>query len=266
MTDSKWTTSITNVEPNKILLRGLRVEELMGRVSFGDAVYLLLKGELPKANEGKMIEAILVSVIDHGPTAPSAYTTRNIASTGAELNAAVAGGILAISHYHGGAIEEGMDVLHEAVTFKRENRLSTEEAAQLVIEAYREAKKRISGLGHRLHTNDPRTARLFELAAEWGMSGEYVEMARALEEAAEKSFGRKLPINADGAIAAVLCEMDFPTALADAFFMIARVPGLVAHFHEERTRYKPLRKIDLSEIEYDGPEEKSLELGSSEGD
>jgi citrate synthase len=239
------------------------VNELIGRISYGDAVYLTLKGELPPENQGKMIEAILVSVIDHGAGPPSTLAARTIASTGAELNAAVAGGILAISHYHGGAIEECMIVLHDAVNYRHQPRdtqntqkTSVEDAARWVVETYRAAQKRLSGFGHRLHTQDPRTARLFDLAAQWGIAGEFVEMARAIEQAMKESLGKELPINADGAIAALLCEMDFPPALADAFFMMARVPGLVAHIHEEKMREKPMRRIHPTDIEYDGPEEK----------
>lgn len=263
MKDVRWKTSLTKVEPNKILLRGYRLDELIGRISYGEAVYLTLKGELPKANEGKMIEAILVSVIDHGAEPPSTLAARTIASTGAELNAAVAGGILAISHYHGGAIEECMIVLHEAVNYRHQLRNtqntqkpSVEDAARWVVETHRTAQKRLSGFGHRLHTQDPRTARLFDLAARWGIAGEFVQMARAIEQAMKESSGKELPINADGAIAALLCEMDFDPAVADAFFMIARVPGLVAHIHEEKTREKPMRRIHPTDIEYDGPEEK----------
>jgi len=259
MEDLQWKTGITKVEPNKILLRGYRLDELIGRISYGEAVYLTLKRELPRQNEGQMIEAILVSVIDHGATPPSSLAARTIASTGAELNAAVAGGILAISHYHGGAIEACMTVLHDAVNHQREKGTTVEEAAEWVVESYRNARKRISGYGHRLHTQDPRTGRLFELATQWGIARGFVNMARAIEQALKESSGKELPINADGAIAALLCEMDFAPSLADAFFMMARVPGLVAHIDEERTRQRPMRRIHPTDIEYDGPEERERE-------
>jgi citrate synthase len=41
--------------------------------------------------------------------------------------------------------------------------------------------------------------------------------------------------------------------MANAFFMIARLPGLVAHAHEEKTRQKPMRVIDPKDTSYDGP-------------
>jgi citrate synthase len=79
-----------------------------------------------------------------------------------------------------------------------------------------------------------------------------------VENGLQQILGKKLPINVDGAIAALLCELDFDPVLANAFFMIARVPGLVAHIHEEKTRYKPMRKIHPTDVEYDGPENQQL--------
>lgn len=106
MGELHWKTSITRVEPNKLLVRGYPLEELMGKAGFGQMVYLLFKGELPSQNAGKMIEALLTSSVDHGATPPSVLSALTVASTGAPLNAAVAAGILAISKFHGGAIED----------------------------------------------------------------------------------------------------------------------------------------------------------------
>ena len=255
MSDLHWKTGVTKIEPNKITVRGYKLDELMGKVSYAQMVYLLLKGGLPSENVGKMIEAILVSSVDHGTTPPSALSAITVASTGAPLNAAVAAGILAISKFHGGTIEECMRILEKGVENQEIENISGKEAAQKVINEYKVIKKRLSGFGHRLHTNDPRTKKLFQLAEELEVAGKYTEMAKDFETELEKSSGKKLPINVDGAIAALLCEMDFDPFLANAFFMIARLPGLVAHIHEEKIRYKPMRRIHPTDVEYDGPEE-----------
>lgn len=257
MTEAQWKTAITKIEPNKILVRGYPIDQLMGKVNFGQMVYLLFKGELPSENQGKMIEAILTSSVDHGVTPPSALSALTVASTGAELNAAVAAGILAISKFHGGAIEDGMYLLQEAKEKMETENIGMEDAAKKVILMYKEKKKKLSGFGHRLHTNDPRTAKLFQLAKEYGISGKYISIALSIRKILEVNIGKELPINVDGAIAAVLCEMDFDPKLANAFFMIARLPGLVAHINEEKTRQKPMRKIDPSDFEYDGPAERT---------
>ena len=230
----------------------------MGRISFAQMVYLLFKGELPTEATGKLIEAILVSSVDHGTTPPSALSAVTVASTGAPLNASVAAGILAISSYHGGAIEECMRILLKAREVMYEQNVPAAEAALSIITGYRERGQRISGFGHRLHTNDPRTQKLFALARSSELSGVFIELARAIETQMEETLGKKLPINVDGAIAALLCEMEFDPVFANAFFMIARVPGLVSHIYEEITRYKPMRKIHPTDVEYDGPEDRTF--------
>ncbi|OQX55917.1 MAG: citryl-CoA lyase [Candidatus Aminicenantes bacterium 4484_214] len=256
MGELHWKTSISQVEPNKILVRGYPIDGLMGQISFGQAVYLLFQGKLPPPEVGQLIETILVSSIDHGPTPPSVLAARTVASTGAELNAAVAAGVLAISRYHGGAIEEGMRQLKMIVDLSEERGISLEEATREILQQLKAEGKRFSGFGHRFHTQDPRTTKLFSLAEELGITGKYVETALVVERILSEMTGKKLPINVDGAIAALLAELEIPPEIGNAFFMIARLPGLVAHIYEEKTRMRPMRKIDPQDFEYDGPSER----------
>jgi citrate synthase len=258
MSDLHWTTAITKTEPNKISVRGYPLADMLGKVSYAQMVHLLFKGELPKENVGKMIDAILVSSIDHGTTPPSALSAITVASTGAALNASVAAGILAISQYHGGAIEECMRILNQAIAYKIDRGCDYSESARHIISDYRVQKRRLSGFGHRLHTDDPRTKKLFQMADDLKISGKNITLIKSFESELEKSFGKKLPINVDGAIAALLCEMNFDVIFANAFFMIARVPGLVAHIYEEKTRYKPMRNIHPTDVAYDGPGHREL--------
>jgi len=258
MSELHWKTAITKVEPNKLCLRGYRIDQLMGQVPFSHMMYLAIKGELPPENVGKLMDAMLVSSVDHGATPPSTLAAITVASTGAPLNAALASGILAISEFHGGAVEKCMETLITARKRVEERGESAEAAAEAVVAEASARKERLSGFGHRYHTKDPRTARLFELAGEYGLAGKYVEMALAIEAALGKQTGRPLPINVDGAIAALLCELEFPSLLANSFFILARVPGLVAHIYEEKTRQRPMRQIHPTDHEYDGPEERSL--------
>ncbi|MCK5879697.1 MAG: citryl-CoA lyase, partial [Holophagae bacterium] len=113
--DPGWETSVTKIEPNKIQLRGYPIDELMGKVPFPSAVYLALKGELPDAKIGRLMDIMLVSSVDHGATPPSTLAARTVASTGAPLNACIASGILAINKFHGGAIENCMHFVREVV-------------------------------------------------------------------------------------------------------------------------------------------------------
>src|SRR4029453_10520927 len=81
--NGKWRTALPSNEPNKILVRGYPLGEIMGRWTFGEAIYLLLLGECPSPGIGRLMEAILVSFIDHGATPPSTLAARNTATTGA---------------------------------------------------------------------------------------------------------------------------------------------------------------------------------------
>lgn len=253
-----WTTELSWAEPNRLLVRGYRLEELMGRISFAEAVYLLFRGELPPPGTGALLEALLVASLDHGPGAPTALAARNAASTGAPLNAAIAAGVLCVNRHHGGAIEGCMLLLERAVAQKREQGKTAREVARETVSAALAAGQRLPGFGHRLHTRDPRTARLYQLAEEAGVGGEYVEMMGALQEALREA-GKELPINVDGAIASLLCELGFPAALGNVFFIIGRAPGLAAQAYEEFATQKPMRRIDLTACRYGGPPERPLE-------
>ncbi len=258
MSDLSWKTAITKIEPNKIIVKGYRVDEMMGKLTFSQAIYLILKGELPSENIGKMMDVMLVSSIDHGTTPPSTLAAITVASTGSTLNAALASGILAINKFHGGAIEGCMNVLMEIRQVRDEGGLSTGEAVMKALLDYREKKKRVPGFGHRFHTKDPRSVKLFSLAEEYGIARDFVTISLSIQESLQTVLGKSLPVNVDGAIATILCELDFPPALANAFFIMARVPGLVAHVVEEQTRQRPMRKIHPTDSLYDGPEERKL--------
>ena len=253
-----WNTAITDVRPNEIRLRGYRIDDLMGRVDFGRALHLLLRGELPDEKVGRLMTAILVSSMDHGPGAHSAHAARSAASTGAPLSACVASGVLSINRCHGGAIEDCAGALAEVVALANEQKCSLDEAADQVLTDYESRKMRVAGLGHLIHTADPRTARLFDLASEAGVSGRYVEACKALEAAMERRLGRRLPININGAIGAVLLELGFEFEVMNGFFILARVAGLIAQAREEATRERKMRTIAPGSHRYDGPPPQSL--------
>lgn len=253
-----WKTKITKVEPNHLVTRGYRQEDLIGNVPFSHVVYLLLKGELPSEEHGKMMDAILTACIDHGVTPPSSMASRVVASGGVPLPTAVAAGVLSIGDAHGGAIEKGAKFIQDGVNRMKREGKTVEEIAKILVNETREQKKRILGFGHRVHTSDPRTKRLFSLAETLHIAGDHISLAKAIETELETATGRKLPINVDGAIAAITSDMGFDWRLGKAFFLLGRVAGLIAHVYEEQTEFKPMRKIFEVDCVYDGVEERDL--------
>ncbi|MFZ5979207.1 MAG: citryl-CoA lyase [Candidatus Zixiibacteriota bacterium] len=251
-----WKTSITDIGPGKIRVKGYAITDIMENLSYAEAVYLILKGELPSKAEAAMMNAILVSSIDHGASPPSVLGTRTVMSGGNSLNAALAGGVLVIGDTHGGAIEQAARIMQEWVV--KNAGKSAEKIAEELVAWLSESKRRMSGFGHRLHTVDPRTGKLFDIAARHGYSGRHIDLCRALEKAMAEKLGKQLPINVDGAIAAVISDMGFDWRLGKGFFIISRMPGLLAHAYEEMTREKPMRKLGPMPYEYDGPGEREI--------
>ena len=254
MLEEPWKTAITDISGGKISVRGYDIGDLMEHLSFADAVYLILKGELPNNQQRRMVEALLISSLDHGPTPPSNLAARTVFSGGNSLNAAVAAGVLTIGDSHGGAIEQCARILQDWA--EREG--SPQEVARALVAEFKEKGQRMPGYGHRIHKRDPRTVKLLEIAERIGYKGRIIDLALAVQDELERSSGRDLPLNVDGAIAAVISEMGFDWRLGKGFFIISRVPGLIAHVYEEWTREKTMRKLGPPPFEYDGPEPRTI--------
>ncbi len=262
MGERYWETALSVTTEDGISIRGYDLIEMIGRIPFSSVLYLLYTGDLPTPNIAKMIDALMVASIDHGAGAPSALAARTAISGGAPLGAGAAAGLLTLGNYHGAAVEDSMEAIQQVVAMTREGQ-NVGDSADHVVQTWRSAKRRISGFGHRQHkTQDPRLTRLFGLADELGISGEHIAAARAIEAALERNLGRTLPINIDGLMAAILLEINFPTTLANALFMVSRIVGIIAHAHEEKTTMPPMRRIDPVDHGYSGKRNRNFEAAS----
>jgi citrate synthase len=245
-----WKTAITTYDEKRIYIRGYDVTALMTKVTFTDAIFLLHQGRLPTKDERRLFDAILVGVSDHGLAAPSATAARVVASGNRQsLEASIAAGVLAIGDVHGGAAQECMEMIDEGINLSRRESISLQDAAQRVIIQYKSRGKRLPGIGHRVHTEDPRTVVLFNMARAGGLAGDGIAFMQALQEAACATI-KPMPINADGALAGVLYDLGFSPPIGKLVFIIGRVAGLTAQVMEERTREKPMR-ISIP-VAYDG--------------
>ena len=251
-----WKTALSHSDENHIWIRGQEMTTLMTNASFTDTVFLLHQGRLPSVDERRLLDAILIAVCDHGPGSPSAATSRLVASANRQSpEAAVAAGVLAIGDMHAGAGLACMHLIQAGIERAQRESITIVEAARRAVEDAVQKKTRLPGFGHRVHTKDPRTEVLFDMARDCKVAGAGIEFVTAVETAAREKI-KPLPINVDGALAAVLHDMGFPPLFGKLIFIVGRVAGLTAQVTEEYTRERPMR-IKFPVV-YDGvPPEKS---------
>ena len=215
---------------DQIFVRGHDLtEELIGKVSLGDFAFLELMARLPTPQESVMFNALVVTLVEHGLT-PSTIAARMTYFGAPEaLQAAVAAGLLGMGDRFGGSIEQAARILQEAPAGD-----DLQATARGIVQDYQARKEIIPGLGHPIHKPaDPRTTKLFALAAETGFSGRHVSLMEHLSTEASALYGRALPVNATGAIAAIASEMEIPWRVTRGLAVMARAIGLVAHVQEE---------------------------------
>lgn len=252
-----WKTAISQVRSGEILIRGYNLTDLIGRTTFPEMLWLVTMGELPSPEAGRVMDAVLVSAVEAGAQSHCVLAARTVASCGAPITTAMAAGALSISKYHGGAVEGAMRQLLAIRDEVHGGSASLEEACRAAVDERLARRERIEGFGSRVHKEiDPRMEMLFRITREAGFKGGYLDLALAVEKALEAATGKTLPMNIDGAYAAVLCELGFRPELANALFLLSRSVGIMAHACEEQARMRPRRYIHPVDWEYDGPVER----------
>lgn len=251
-----WRTAITSSSDGELRVRGYDVTALMAGRTFTDLIALLFKGELPSAAERTLLDAVLVGMAAPGSGAPSCAAARLAASGNrASLSAAVAAGILTIGDEHGGAGSNCMELIAAGLALAAREGLSLDAAAGRLVDEARSENRRLPGFGHRVHTHDPRTPVLFEMARAQGVAGDGVRFTEALERAIAARV-RPLTINIDGALAALLHDLGYPPPAGRLIFIIGRVAGIAAEVAEEHAREKPMRiRVPVT---YDGEPPRTL--------
>ena len=236
---SDWVQSgIGKAEPDAIIIRGRNLaDELMGKVTFTELTFLLVRGREPSPGETALLDAVLVSLADHGLT-PTALAAR-LTYTGApeSLQGAVAAGLLGAGSVFLGVVEDTASFLEPVVEAAggadaSDDRLSS--AARAAVEARLAMGGRIPGLGHPVHKQvDPRTPRMYEIAEQHGVLGPHLRALRLVADEHRELTGRALPINGAGVGGAALADLGFPPRIVRGFALLARSAGLVAHLAEE---------------------------------
>ena len=227
-----WRTSIIDMEPGRIAIRGTPIEDLIGHLTFPEMIWLMVMGTPLGPDQAKLFEAALVSAVDHGPQAPSIAAARMAATCGIGLQSAMATGLNMLGDVHGGAGEQ-------AIALYQHLERAGPEGLQDGLASWREDHgPYLPGFGHRFHKpTDPRAPRLLALvdeAAEVGaVSGAYGTIGRLIERTLSEERGKPVPMNIDGATAVIYAELGCPGPVARGFFGLSRSVGILAHAWEQ---------------------------------
>jgi citrate synthase len=255
---TSWRTALTEATDDGVRIRGYDLRDLVGGVGFAEGILLMARGELPTEGEARLLDAILVSVLDRG-IVPCSVVTRYLASSGSPIQAAVAGGILSFGDVYGGAGEQLAEALTNNIAAARDGKTGRQKAAQRVVQHFTDRGLRVPGYGSAVHRGgDPRVPRLFEIAEQGKVLGDFTHLAMEVEKQLSKAKGRPLGINQDGALAALGLDLKLDWRLMRALAFIPRSAGLAMHALEEMTRESGWRHVPNAEVVYDGPPARSL--------
>jgi citrate synthase len=232
-----WTTEIIDVQPGKIGIRGRPIQDFIGKVSFVETIWLMLRGDLPSKDQAALLEAALATSVDHGPQAPSIAIARMAVTCGVDLNSAMASAVGVLGDVHGGAGQQCME-LFETIAADPTRGASLADSVDRALATFVAARgKIIPGYGHRFHPVDPRTKPLLSLveqvASRGSVSGVYVRIGREVEAGIRRRTGKPIPMNIDGSTAVIFCELGFAPPLGRGLFALSRSVGILAHAWEQ---------------------------------
>jgi citrate synthase len=228
MSDDWLRTGIGASDRDSITLMGRDLaNDLMGKVTLTELTFLLVQKRLPSEQETRLLDAVLVSLADHGLT-PTVLAAR-LTYTGApeSIQGAIAAGLLGAGSVFLGVVEDTARFLDAII--------DGDVDAAAAVAALLDAGRRVPGLGHPIHkVEDPRTPRIYAIAEETGLVGEHLRTLRAVADAHEQQTGRRLPVNGAGVAGAALADLGFPPELLRGLALLTRTAGLLGHLAEER--------------------------------
>ena len=253
-----WQSPVSTVENEEILIRGYEIGEVMEQLSYSDAIYLVIKGEVPTAAQSEVFRVSLSSILDYA-MGPAPFAGRVVASANPQLGPAMAAGILAQGQYAVSPQDAGEFLLEaKAVVAQHEGNIT--EAAKAIVTAYRAQKKRIPGIGHPSSLGmDPRAQKISEFLDKNNLWGEYAQIFTAVQTAWNEETGKNLVINVDGMLATALSEIDFAPVEMGGVAALSMLPGIIANSVYEIQHGTPIRQI--ADFEYVGPARRTLKEG-----
>jgi citrate synthase len=171
------TTSISTHNNDDIFIRDKSLcNDLIGKLGFTEMLFFQILGRAPTAAECTVVDACLVTLMEHGLT-PSALATRLVYSSATEsMQGAVAAGLLSVGSLFVGTMEGAAALIKRILSAD-----DVDAEAVAIAREHKAAKKPLPGFGHHMHKpDDPRSIRLFEVAKEQGVSGKHIAAIKAL--------------------------------------------------------------------------------------
>lgn len=231
---TKITTGLGKAELHRVLVCGYDLNrELVGRITFTDMVSLMLRGRLPTAGEANMLNALLIILVEHGMVSHVVAARMLFHCAPEALQGAVAAALCGAGSVHLGSSEWSAKMLVEALP-PDGKAADLGALANSVIDRYAAMKQYIPGIGHRTHAEgDPRAERLYRIARDNGVYGNYCELIQCISRISSERRKRLIPVNVTGAIASIALDMGFSWQITKAFALIGRTLGALGHIAEE---------------------------------
>ncbi|WP_413873872.1 citryl-CoA lyase [Albidovulum sp.] len=233
-TPSHWASSVSDITPEDIYIRGYPMQALVGRLPFSAIAFLIIRDRIPTPGEARMMDVILSSILDYALQKSGTVAARAIVSVNPRMTAGLSAGMLGAGEYAVSPEDTGRFIAEGFAACKASG-LSLQDHATALVAELRAAKKRVPGFGHQVFRGtDPRAERLKAIAIEndvWGEANEwYAAVHRAFQEAAGKP---DLVLNDVGMLAGIMTQMGFTPAEMTGLALLSTFPGLVAHISEE---------------------------------
>jgi citrate synthase len=247
-----WNTAVSDIEAADVFIRGYGLGELIGRLSFSSATFLLIRGRLPKPGEARMMDAILCSVLDYGLKKPGTVAARYCVSANPSMTAGLATAILSVGEYTLAPDDAGRFIA-ESFAAATKAGAADDKAAAAEIDRVRSAGRRVPGFGHpNFRFTDPRAQKLKQIAQQEGVWGPLCDWYEALHKVFTAKAGKpEIVINEVGMMAAILAQMEFTPAEMTGVALLSSMPGVIAHVSEEMQGKVRIRTVPDDAVDYD---------------
>lgn len=233
-TAAYWTTQVSDVEQADVYVRGYRLGDMIGRLPFPAATYLLIRGQIPTRRQARMVDAMLCSILDYSLYKPGTVAARYTVSGNPSMQAGMAVAVMSVGEYTLAPDDSGRFIIDSYAKFKDSGQ-AMEVFADRFVADYTASGNRVPGFGHPVFRHlDPRAQRLKQIALEedcWGEMGDWYE---AVHQAFTTLKNKpEIPINEVGMMAAIQAQMGFTPDEMTGIALISSLPGVIAHVSEE---------------------------------